>query len=230
MPPRAACGFCPAWAPATTAATTSRAATNSTSKPGWRRIRSCALWPPTASRTRPSVRPRRPIRNGSTAAPPGCSANFQIGGVNLEMGDFYVCHCDDCRRARAAIVSDEPDYYKDMAISHMVTLSTLRRLVPDAWLSYATYTGYTPRHDGPAAAVPLDDPRRRHLPVDVDRHGSAMGSPASADGPAQPGLPALVQHVHPTEHDFYLEEIRQICRQAAAARLRGPGHLRRTLR
>ena len=30
-----------------------------------------------------------------------------------------------------------------MAISHMVTLQTMRRLAPDAWLSYATYTGYT---------------------------------------------------------------------------------------
>ena len=68
---------------------------------------------------------------------------FQIGGVNLEMGDFFVCYCDDCKRARADIPSDEPDYYKDMAISHMVTLSTMRRLAPKAWLSYATYTGYT---------------------------------------------------------------------------------------
>ena len=68
--------------------------------------------------------------------------NFSIGGVNLEMGDFFVCHCDDCKKVRSAIKSDEPDYYKDMAISHRVTLMTMRKLAPDAWLSYATYTGF----------------------------------------------------------------------------------------
>ena len=68
---------------------------------------------------------------------------FQVGGANLEMGDFFVCYCGDCKRARAAIQSNEPDYYKDMAISHMITLKTMRQLRPEAWLSYATYTGYT---------------------------------------------------------------------------------------
>jgi hypothetical protein len=69
--------------------------------------------------------------------------NFRIGGVNLEMGDFFVCYCDNCKSARAAIDSDEPDYYKDMAISHQITFKTMRQLAPDAWLSYATYTDFS---------------------------------------------------------------------------------------
>jgi Glycosyl hydrolase family 67 N-terminus len=68
--------------------------------------------------------------------------NFAIGGVNLEMGDFFVCPCPDCSRARAAIASDEPDYYKDMAICLRELIPVMRAAAPDAWLSYATYTGF----------------------------------------------------------------------------------------
>jgi hypothetical protein len=68
--------------------------------------------------------------------------NFEIGGVNLEMGDFFVCPCPDCRKAREAIPSDEPDYYKDMAICLRELIPVMRAAAPDAWLSYATYTGF----------------------------------------------------------------------------------------
>jgi hypothetical protein len=68
--------------------------------------------------------------------------NFEIGGVNLEMGDFFVCPCPDCRKARAAISSDEPDYYRDMAICLKELIPVMRAAAPDAWLSYATYTGF----------------------------------------------------------------------------------------
>lgn len=68
--------------------------------------------------------------------------NFQIGGVNLEMGDFFVCRCPDCRKVRTAIESNEPDYYKDMAVCLGPLIETMRKLVPDASLSYATYTSF----------------------------------------------------------------------------------------
>ena len=68
--------------------------------------------------------------------------NFEIGGVNLEMGDFFVCPCPDCRKAREAIPSNDPDYYKDMAICLRELLPVMRAAAPDAWLSYATYTGF----------------------------------------------------------------------------------------
>jgi hypothetical protein len=67
---------------------------------------------------------------------------FAVGGVNLEMGDFFVCPCPDCTRARAAIASDEPDYYKDMAICLRELVPVMRAAAPDAWISYATYTGF----------------------------------------------------------------------------------------
>ncbi len=68
--------------------------------------------------------------------------NFAIGGVNLEMGDFFVCPCPDCTRARAAIASDEPDYYKDMAVCLRELIPVMRAAAPDTWISYATYTGF----------------------------------------------------------------------------------------
>ena len=147
--------------------------------------------------------------------------NFQVGGVNLEMGDFFVCYCDDCKKARAAIPSGEPDYYKDMAISHRVTLSTMRRLAPDAWLSYATYTGYTAemaRHRPQfAAMIPRDAVCQWTLT------GMARRWPAGVRPPTAHNLGYLHwcnRSTH-TEDDFYLDRVREICRQAAAAGFEG---------
>ncbi|MGC9317744.1 MAG: hypothetical protein ACP5KN_06900, partial [Armatimonadota bacterium] len=80
------------------------------------------------------------------------SETFDIGGVNFEIGDFFVCHCEDCKRARAAIPGDAPDHYKDMAISIGPVARLAHELTPEAWLSYATYTGFTPEmaQDPPA--------------------------------------------------------------------------------
>jgi len=147
--------------------------------------------------------------------------NFQIGGVNLEMGDFFVCHCEDCKRARAAIPSDEPDYYKDMAISHMVTLKTMRRLAPDAWLSYATYTGYT--------AEMLQTPPKflSMIPDDAICQWTLTGMARRWPADVRPMAQHNIGYLHwcnsstHTEDDFYLERIQAICRKAAAVGFEG---------
>ena len=146
---------------------------------------------------------------------------FDISGVNLEMGDFFVCHCDDCKKARAAIPSDEPDYYKDMAISHSVTLRKMRALAPDAWLSYATYTGYTAEmmHEPPRflSIIPEDAVCQWTLT------GMARNWPADVRPMARHNLGYLHwcnRSTH-TEDDFYLERVRAICRQADAAGFEG---------
>ncbi len=69
--------------------------------------------------------------------------NFQIGGVNLEQGDYFVCECNDCIAARAAIDCNYPDYYKDIAICEGPLIEAMHQMRPDAWLSYATYSGFT---------------------------------------------------------------------------------------
>ena len=35
---------------------------------------------------------------------------FDLGGVNLECGDFMVCHCSRCRAQRAAMDGDDPSF------------------------------------------------------------------------------------------------------------------------
>ena len=146
---------------------------------------------------------------------------LEIGGVNLEMGDFFVCHCDDCRRARAAIDSDEPDYYKDMAVSHMVTLETMRRLAPEAWLSYATYTGYT------AEMVEKPPKFLAMIPDDAICQWTLTGMARRWPEDVRPMARHNIGYLHwcnrstHTEDDFYLERVRAICRQAAGAGFEG---------
>jgi hypothetical protein len=69
--------------------------------------------------------------------------NFQVGGVNLEEGDMFVCQCDDCKLARAAIDCNYPDFYKDIAICEGPLTEAMLQMRPDAWLSYATYSPFT---------------------------------------------------------------------------------------
>ena len=147
--------------------------------------------------------------------------NFQIGGVNLEMGDFFVCYCDDCKKARAGIKSSEPDYYKDMAISHMVTLETMRRLAPEAWLSYATYTGYT------APMMKTLPKFLSMIPEDALCQWTLTHMARRWPSEIKPMAVHNVGYLHwcnistHTEDDFYLERVRDICRDAAAAGLEG---------
>ena len=146
---------------------------------------------------------------------------FQVGGVNLEMGDFFVCYCDECKRARAAIASREPDYYKDMAISHMVTLKTMRRLSPEAWLSYATYTGYT-------AAMMKERPKfLAMIPENALCQWTLTGMAPRWDARIRPMAKHSIGYLHwcnsstNTADDFYLDEVRAICGNAAGAGLEG---------
>jgi hypothetical protein len=146
---------------------------------------------------------------------------FKLGGVNLEIGDFAVCCCEDCKRTRAAIRSTEADYYKDMAISHMVTLKTLRSLAPDSWLSYATYTGYTAKMmtQPPKflAMIPQDAICQWTL---TDMHNRW---PAAVRPMAQHNIGYLHWMNVPAKSsdDFFVEDVRNVCRNAAKAGFEG---------
>jgi len=146
---------------------------------------------------------------------------FEVGGVNLEMGDFFVCYCDDCKKARAAIPSDGPDYYKDMAISHMVTLTTMRKLAPYAWLSYATYTGYK-------IEMMKNPPRFLWMiPEDSLCQWTLTSMAAKFPTDFRPMARHNVGYLHwcnsstHTENDFYLDQIRRICQAAATVGFEG---------
>jgi hypothetical protein len=146
---------------------------------------------------------------------------FRIGGLNLEMGDFLVCYCDECKRARQGIDSDEPDYYKDMAISHSVTLESVYRQFPDAWLSYATYTGFT-------AEMMQQPPEFLKLIPDYAICQWTLTRMAQAwPAGVKPMACHNIGYLHwcnlstGTQDDFYFKEVRDICRNAAEAGFEG---------
>ena len=68
--------------------------------------------------------------------------NFKIGGLSLEIGDFFVCYCKDCKKAREATGGKDPEYYKDMARAVSFMAEEARKLDPNSWISYSTYTGF----------------------------------------------------------------------------------------
>jgi hypothetical protein len=97
----------------------------------------------------------------------------------------------------------------------------MRRLAPDAWLSYATYTGYTAEMiETPPkflSMIPEDAICQWTLTRMADRW------PADVRPMARHNLGYLHwgnRSTH-TEDDFYLERVRAICQQAAAAGFEG---------
>jgi hypothetical protein len=149
-------------------------------------------------------------------------ATFKIGGINFEIGDFFVCYCDRCRAARAAIPGDAPDYYKDMALSTAPVARTALSLAPDAWISYATYTGFTPEmQQAPPSWVPL-------IPPDMLCQWTLTGM-EGAKWPVglRPPTPRNLGYLHwgnkstHTVHHFYLDRVRSICQRAAEADFEG---------
>ena len=82
--------------------------------------------------------------------------SFPIGGVNLENGDLLVDHSPAAKRGRKKIKSGEADFYKDQFFAYKDALATIHRIAPEAWNTYATYTGFG-------------------LGADVSNAGSSMG-------------------------------------------------------
>ena len=66
----------------------------------------------------------------------------ELGGVNLEHGDFMACHTEDCRRARSRLEND-PNYSWDMKATQLPVIEAGQRIRPGAWFTYATYTGFS---------------------------------------------------------------------------------------
>lgn len=89
---------------------------------------------------------------------------FDIGGINLEYGDFSVCSCMRCKQARESMAGNDPDYYKDMLASVMPVIDEARKFGKDKWISYATYTGFLPSSACPKTG---DSSRRPQMQKDI---------------------------------------------------------------
>jgi hypothetical protein len=64
-----------------------------------------------------------------------------IGGVNIEHGDFFECQCDACKTARATPGNDA-NFLWDMMNTHVPVIETGHAINPDLWYTYSPYWGY----------------------------------------------------------------------------------------
>jgi hypothetical protein len=80
---------------------------------------------------------------------------FRIGGVNLEHGDFVVCHCERCSTARRG--QRQAAYFSTMQLANQPFMDEALRLRPDAWITYATYTGFAPDPTPETGFMPAKD-------------------------------------------------------------------------
>lgn len=67
---------------------------------------------------------------------------FDVGGLNLEHGNYSVCYCELCLERKAK--SRDIDYYQDMVASTLPVITEALKERDDLWLMYATYTGFNP--------------------------------------------------------------------------------------
>ena len=65
-----------------------------------------------------------------------------IGGVNLENGDWMSCWNEPCAEEKAKPEND-PNFYWDMMASQRDIIEVGLKHQPDAWMTFATYTPFT---------------------------------------------------------------------------------------
>ena len=64
-----------------------------------------------------------------------------IGGVNIEHGDFFQCYCDLCKAERAKPENDQ-NFLWDMMHTQVPVVETGHAINPDLWFTYSPYWGY----------------------------------------------------------------------------------------
>ncbi|MGC8864044.1 MAG: hypothetical protein ACP5R5_14905 [Armatimonadota bacterium] len=72
---------------------------------------------------------------------------FEIGGANLENGDFVVCYEPRCTAHKAEWPPDDPDFFRFQALSYVPALEAVAGQLKDKLVTYATYTGFVPGSD-----------------------------------------------------------------------------------
>jgi len=69
---------------------------------------------------------------------------FTAGGVNLENGDFVVCHCPRCRERQEQWPKDEPTFWLHQYLGYEPALHALQDQLKDKLVTWATYKGFVP--------------------------------------------------------------------------------------
>ena len=66
---------------------------------------------------------------------------FQIEGAQVEIGDYAICHCDECKRKRAGAKGAE-FAVADMRESYFAACEIAKKVNPDAWIICETYSSF----------------------------------------------------------------------------------------
>jgi hypothetical protein len=92
---------------------------------------------------------------------------FNVGGANVENGDFLLCHCPRCKGVRADWPKDEPDFWQHQYLGYSPALEAVNDLLGNKLIMWATYKGFMP---GPAPGfVKGMDGRECHAYMDCTR-------------------------------------------------------------
>jgi len=70
-------------------------------------------------------------------------SEFDVGGVQMETGDYSVCHCEQCKKHHP---KDENQAFRvqDMLDIYAPAVEAARAVRPDAWVICETYSSFAP--------------------------------------------------------------------------------------
>jgi hypothetical protein len=92
---------------------------------------------------------------------------FSIGGVNLENGDFMICHCDRCKAHKADWPADDVDMFRMQALAYLPAIKALKQHLADKLILWATYCPWTfefpQQYPDPNSPLPKKQPRINQL-------------------------------------------------------------------
>ncbi|MFC1582134.1 hypothetical protein ACFL4W_01215 [Planctomycetota bacterium] len=70
-------------------------------------------------------------------------SEFNIGGMNIENGDFVVCRCPRCETHRETWPENDPDFFRMQALAYLPALEQLADQMNDKLITWATYTSFS---------------------------------------------------------------------------------------
>jgi len=75
---------------------------------------------------------------------------FNVGGANIENGDFSVCHCPKCKKDLESRPENEPAFWWHQYLGYYPALKAIDDQLKDKLISWATYKGFVPgKPNGP---------------------------------------------------------------------------------
>jgi len=69
---------------------------------------------------------------------------FDVGGANVENGDFLLCHCPRCKQLRSDWAEDEPAFWGHQHLGYAPVMEAVKDLLERKLIAWATYKGFVP--------------------------------------------------------------------------------------